>query len=159
MSRNQSMTAEWTLDRTLWSELLRVSSELSWRRVELYVKNSNRIPSDDTGVYLIGTCPPFHALKTLGAYTILYAGQVKSTSRGLRTRFLEHIREPSAKMKVYLNCFYPKVDFWYTLIEDPSRIDELEVLLVETLKPPCNMIAAPGSSALIARLGDTKPIR
>ena len=88
------MTAGWTLDRTLWNELLRVSKELSWRRVELYVQNSYRIPVDNTGVYLIGTRPPFQALKSLEAYTILYAGQVKSSARGLRTRFLEHIRKP-----------------------------------------------------------------
>lgn len=157
MSRTRSSTG-WSPEKRLWSELVRVSGDLSWKRVVLDSSRSHRIPKEDTGVYLICSCPPFEALKSLTTYTVLYAGQVKSNKRGLRTRFLEHIRKPNAKLRLFLDCYYPAVHFWFALAYEPSHIDALESLLIATFNPPCNTIEAPGSSTLMARIGAPQSI-
>ena len=152
MGRTRSSTIGWSPEKNLWNELIRVSKNLSWKKIKLDLSSSHRV-SKQIGVYLICACHPYEAVKGLKAYTVLYTGQVKSEDRGLRTRFLEHIKKPNAKLKLYLNCYYPDVHFWFAHVDKPTQIDELEALLVETFNPPCNSIGAPGSSALVARLG------
>ena len=157
MSRTRN-TVGWSPEKELWKELVRVSGDLAWKRVNLDSSHSHRIPKQDTGVYLICAPPPSEAVKMLNAYTVLYAGQVKSQSRGLQTRFLEHIRTPTAKLRLFMDCYYPRLHFWFALVHDPSQIDSLESLLIETFNPPCNTIGAPGSSLLLARLGTPRLI-
>ena len=157
MSRRRN-TVGWSPEKELWEELVHVSGDLAWKRVNLDSSHSHRIPKQVTGVYLICAPPPFEAVKMLNAYTMLYAGQVKSQSRGLQTRFLEHIRTPTAKLRLFMDCYYPRLHFWFALVHDPPQIDSLESLLIETFNPPCNTIGAPGSSTLIARLGTPRPL-
>ena len=152
------MTVGWSPEKKLWNELVRIGASLSWKRVDLDSSRSHRIPEKDTGVYLICASAPSEAVKTLNACTVLYAGQVKSSRRGLRTRFLEHIKKPTARLKSFLDCYYPKVHFWFACVREPAEIDELEGLLIGVFNPPCNEIGAPGTSVLTARLGIPKPI-
>ena len=158
MSPSRFKSVGWSPEKKLWNELVSVSGDIQWKRVDLNSSRSHRIPKQDTGVYLICAHPPSEAVKGLNAYTVLYGGQVKSPNRGLRARFLEHIRRPSAKLRLYLDCYYPAVHFWFALLREPSEINALESLLIEVFNPPCNSIQAPGSSTLLARLGTPRPI-
>lgn len=159
MSRSHSPASGWSPNRKLWDELGALSKDLSWKKVEFDRNRSHLVSNNDRGVYLICASPPIETISVINAYTILYAGQVKSRNRSLRTRFLEHIRNPNPQLKLFLDCYYPIIHFWFATVQDQSRIDELEVLLVETFNPPCNSISAPGTKALLARLGTGRTIR
>lgn len=148
----------WTPSRELWSELSTVAQGLIWRRVDMNLNRADGVPKEKTGVYLICAGPPGETFSQLSPYTVLYAGQVKSRSRGLRTRFREHIRHPQPKLRLYMACYQPRVDFWYAMASEPERIDALEILLIDIFNPPCNNISAPGAAALRARLGTARPI-
>jgi len=152
MSLTKQRFHGWSCDKNLWDELERLGKSLSWTKVPSDQNASHRVP-DGIGVYLICASPPADSVKKLKAYTVLYAGQVKSPSRGLRTRFLEHINQPTELIQLFRNCYYPNFDFWFSAVKDSSRINELENILIETFKPPCNIKRAPGSSILLARLG------
>ena len=159
MNHSQQKSVGWSSERDLWNELVRVTGDLKWKKVGLDAGSSHRIPKDGTGVYLICASPPLEAVNAIGAYTVLYAGQVNSRNRGLHTRFLEHIRRPSQRLRTYLNCFYPTVDFWFAIVHEPAEINLLETLLIKTFNPPCNPIGAPGSQTLLARFGTPRRIR
>lgn len=153
MERRQSLAHGWSPERKLWDELGRLSTDLSWKRVAFDPNRASRISMNQRGVYLICASPPVEAIEAINAYTVLYTGQVKSLTHGLRARFLEHIRTPSPQLKLFLECYYPAVHFWFTAVDDRSKIDDLEALLRETFNPPCNAIRAPGTQVLLARLG------
>lgn len=155
----RSLTPGWSPERRLWNELENLSGTLFWKKVELDRNRAHLVSESDQGVYLICASPPVQTINAINAYTILYAGQVKSRNRSLRTRFLEHIRNPSPQLKLFLDCYYPSVHFWFTAVRDQSTIDGLEALLVETFNPPCNSIRAPGTQTLLARLGIGRIIR
>lgn len=158
MPRSSYSTPGWSPDETLWNELAKISGDLVWKKVEFATSYSHLVPDRKIGVYLICANAPKEIMKQLGAYTVLYAGQVKSQERGLRARFLEHVKNPKTKLKWYIKCYYPNIHFWFAHVDDTSRIDELETLLIEVFNPPCNSISAPSSSAIIARLGAGQPI-
>ena len=143
----------WSYQKNLWDELERLGKSLSWTKVPSDPNVSHRVPKNDIGVYLICASPPADSVKSLNTYTVLYAGQVNSFHRGLRTRFLDHINKPTELIRLFRHCYYPNFDFWFSVVKDSSRINELENLLIETFKPPCNINKAPGSSTLLARLG------
>ena len=142
----------------MWNELEALGRDLSWRKVTLEPDRGHLLPNGKRGVYLIGASPPARSLNVINAYTVLYVGQVKSPRRSLRDRFLEHVRRPATKLKVFLDCYYPAVHFWYAVLNDASRIDTLETLLMETFRPPCNSIRAPGAQAFLARIGKGRAI-
>ena len=146
----------WSCDKNLWDELERLGKSLSWTKVPSDRNASHRVP-DGIGVYLICASPPADSVEMLKAYTVLYAGQVKSPRRGLRTRFLEHINRPAELIRLFRDCYYPNFDFWFSVVKDSSRINDLENILIKTFQPPCNIQGAPGSS-LRARLGVGKRI-
>lgn len=148
----------WSPSRELWSELSVVAHGLDWRRVDMNLNRADGVPREETGVYLICAGPPGGIFSQLAPYTVLYAGQVKSQSRGFRTRFREHIRHPRPNLRLYMSCYQPRVDFWYAMASDPERIDALEILLIDIFNPPCNNISAPGAAALRVRLGTTRPL-
>ena len=153
MSPARSSNTGWSSERKLWTELEQLSNGLLWKKVIFEPDREHLLPDSDRGVYLICATPPIESLSVVSAYTILYAGRVKSSHRSLRDRFLEHIRRPSAKLKIFVDCYYPTLHFWYATEERQSRIDALEILLIETFRPPCNSIRAPGTRAFLARLG------
>ena len=153
MSLTKQRFHGWSYQKELWDELERLGRSLSWTKVPSDPNASHRVPKNDIGVYLICASPPADPVKPLNTYTVLYAGQVNSSHRGLRTRFLEHINKPTELIRLFRNCYYPNFDFWFSVVNDSSRINELESLLIETFKPPCNIKKAPGSSTLLARLG------
>ena len=151
----------WSPDRTLWTTLEGLGRALSWRRVDLDPSRSHLVSASD-GVYLIAARPPSRAMAEIGFYTVLYAGQVKSMqsiSRNLRVRFCEHISRPNPKLRLFIDCFYPAVHFWFAVTHDRSLIDQLETLLIRTFNPPCNTIDAPGAKVLLARIAAGQPIR
>lgn len=148
----------WSPDPGLWAALSRKTGGIAWKRVDFSPSLTHRVPKQDAGVYLICARPPARALETIKTYTVLYAGQVKSRARGLRTRFLEHIQRPSPKLRLFLRCFNPELDFWYAVSSDELEIDTLETLLIDTFNPPCNNISAPRASAIRARVGVPRPI-
>lgn len=153
MSLTKQRFHGWSYQKELWDELERLGKSLSWKKVPSDPNSSHLVPENDIGVYLICASPPANSVKSLKAYTVLYAGQVNSFDRGLRTRFLEHIKKSTEIIRLFRNCYYPNFDFWFSIVKDSSRINELESLLIETFKPPCNIKKAPGSSTLLARLG------
>ena len=153
-----SLAPGWSGERALWIELARAGQNLPWKHEPLDSTRSHLIPPGDIGVYLICSPPPEQVLDTLPVCTVLYAGQVYSERRGFRTRFLEHIQRPAPKLRVYLRCYFPGVEFWYASVRDHARRNSLETLLIETLNPPCNSIQAPGSTKLLARIGRPAPI-
>lgn len=155
---NRLKSNGWSSEPPIWQELAGLTQLLSWKRIPFDSSRSHRVPEHDTGVYLICVSPPFGTLKKLNAYTVLYAGQVKSHIRGFRTRFSEHLKRPNATLKMFLDCYYSHVDFWFAHVHDPSQIDSLEGLLIDTFNPPCNSIRAPGSLTLVARLGTARRI-
>ena len=148
----------WSPIRELWDELSRQTHTLDWKRVDFSLSRTVRVPPHDTGVYLICTRPPERVLHKAKPYTVLYAGQVKSRARGLRTRFRDHIQRPSRKLSIFLDCYQPEVDFWYATTADPSKIDSLETLLIDLFNPPCNNISAPRASGLRIGFGSPRPI-
>ena len=154
----RSLTTGWSPERRLWDKLKDLGKELSWKKVEFDPNKSHLLPEDDRGVYLICAAPPVDTINVLNAYTILYAGQVKSERRSLRHRFLEHIRHPRPKLKLFVDCYYPDVHFWFAVSHEPSKIDTLEVLLIEIFNPPCNSISAPGTKVTLARIGAGRSI-
>ena len=149
----RSLTTGWSPERGLWDKLKETGEDLSWKKVEYDPNKSHLLPGDDRGVYLICAAPPANTINALNAYTILYAGQVKGERRSLRHRFLEHIRHPKPKLKLFVDCYYPDVHFWFAVAHEPSKIDALEILLIEIFNPPCNSISAPGTKITLARLG------
>ena len=153
----RSSATGWSPNRRLWDELQNLGEGLSWRKVAFELSREHLLPGDH-GVYLICAAPPTKTIDIVKAYTILYAGRVTGSRRGLRDRFIDHIKNPSAKLKIFLDCYYPTVHFWFAAIKDLSRIDDLEILLIETFRPPCNSIRAPGTKALLARLGTGRTI-
>ena len=155
-TKSRTNDTGWSPEKELWAELERLSADQSWTKVTLDRNRSHLVSDSDPGVYLIGAAPPPRILEKVRVYAILYAGQVKT--RNLRTRFLEHIRRPNPKLKLFLDCFYPNIHFWFTTASDPSRIDALESLLIQTFNPPCNSIKAPGTRVLLARLGSARII-
>ena len=158
MSPPRFSNTGWSPERSLWSALEALGKDLSWRRVALEPDRGHLLPDSKRGVYLIGAAPPAPSLKAVSVYTVLYVGQVKSPRRSLRDRFLEHVRHPAAKLKVFLDCYYPTVHFWYAVINDASKIDTLELLLMEIFRPPCNSIRAPGTQAFLAGIGKGRTI-
>ena len=154
MSQSGFSTNGWSPDRALWCELVRVTNGLSWRNVDLDRSSRHRVP-EHSGVYAICAESPLEAQMNFNACTILYAGQSK---RCLRTRFLQHSQNPGRILQPFTSCFYPKVRFWFASVNDVSRIDEIEVLMIATFNPPCNSIQGPGASTIIAHIGTTKPI-
>ena len=148
----------WSPNREFWAELRVVAQGLRWRRVNMNLNRVDGVPKDDTGVYLICVGPPQAFLRPLCPYTVIYAGQVKSRSRGLRTRFREHIQHPRPRLRLYMSCYQPEVDFWYAMTSDAARIDALEILLIDLFNPPCNNISAPGAATLRGCLGVATPI-
>ena len=142
----------WSYQKKLWDELEHLGKNLSWKKVPSDPNASHLVPKNDIGVYLICAGPPANSVKSLNTYTVLYAGQVKSFDRGLRTRFLDHIRKPTEIIRLFRKCYFPNFDFWFSVVKDSSQINDLENLLIETFKPPCNINRAPGSSTLLARL-------
>lgn len=155
----------WGADFDRWQKLaeIEVRESLKWKKVLFLENRKEKIPEHDAGIYLICAGPPrvslfgkppLGALAQLKPYNILYAGQ---TQRSLRARFLRHIKRPSPKLAVYLKC-YNSIHFWYTVIEEPETIDDMEKLLIDSLGPPCNSIHAPRAAAVEARLGITQKI-
>lgn len=123
--------------------------------------NLNRtdgVPKRVTGVYLIRAGTPGGIFSQLAPYTGLYAGQVKSPPRDVRTRFREHTRCPQPKLHVYMSSYRPRFDSWYAMASNPDRIDALEVLLIGIVNPPCNNISVLGAAALRTRLEKPRPI-
>ena len=148
----------WSSETAIWKELFELTQLLSWNRIPFDSSRLHRVPKDKTGVYLICVRPPFGVIEKLNAYTVIYAGQVRSHIRGFRTRFSEHLNQPNPTLKTFMDCYYSHVDFWFAHVHEPSLIDSLEGLLIEAFNPPCNSIRAPGSLTLIARLGTPRPI-
>lgn len=130
----------------------------NWQRVTLNLNRADGVPKGETGVYLICAGPPGGIFSQLAPYTGLYAGQVKSPSRDVRTRFREHIQYPRPKLHVYMSSYRLRFGFWYAMASDPVRIDALQVLLFGIVNPPCNNISALGAVALRARVGTPRPI-
>ena len=151
LRENVSRPRGWSADQTLWAELNRMAPALSWKQILLDSTRSHLIPKNATGVYLICASPPVRTVQDL--YSVLYAGQVHSASHGLRARFLNHIQQPKDKLLSYLRCYFPRVDFWYTLLADAQEIDRLEALLIQVFSPPCNCRQAPGTMRLLAKIG------
>lgn len=154
----RSLNTGWSPERRLWDELRNVGKELSRRKIELDPNQSHLLPESARGVYLICASPPKNAINALGAYAILYAGQVKSRCRSLRSRFLEHISHPKPKLRLFVDRNYPDVHSWFAVAHELSRIDALEILLVEIFNPPCNSISAPGTKITLARIGAGRSI-
>ena len=147
----------WSPVRAAWQELARLNDDLTWKRADFHASRKDRVPRGETGVYLICARPPLQRTPKPPVYTVLYAGRT-TASEGLRSRFLKHIRKPNRKLDVYLRCYVPEVEFWYSVLTEDTKIGTLEVLLIDTFNPPCNSIAAPGSSAIRARIGETVPL-
>lgn len=148
----------WAAEKNFWRELEKSSDKLTWKRVPLDLSRQHLV-SKSTGVYLICAPPPDGIVSDLRLYTVLYAGQVHSKKHGLRARFREHVKKPSPKLRVFNDCYYPNVDFWFTRVSDQKQIGKIEALLIEIFNPPCNSIRAPRTQPLIARLGKRVPIR
>ena len=157
MSRKFGNSPGWSPEKIIWEKLSSISNNLSWKCVNLDKTRKHLVPGNDAGVYLMCAPPPTNTLDDLHLYTVLYAGQVKK--RGLQTRFIEHISKPNAKLRMFLDCYYPRVDFWFAIVHEHTEIDELETFLIDTFDPPCNNIGAPGSRTILARLGEAKPFR
>ena len=150
----------WSPERNLWTTLQGLGGHLSWTRVDLDPNRSHLVSASD-GVYLIAACPPSSAMSAIGLYTVLYAGQVNSVhtpSRNLRVRFREHIKKPNPKLRMFIDCYFPAVHFWFAALYDKSLIDQMEGLLIRTFNPPCNTIDAPGAKVLLARIAAGKRI-
>ena len=154
MNQRSFFTNGCSPDKALWCELESITNGLSWKNISLDQSKKHRIPKK-SGVYIICAEFPLQAIKNFNACIILYAGQSKSC---LRTRFLQHSQRPGQKLKPYISCFYPRIQFWFAPISDVSLINKTEGLLIAAINPPCNSIQAPGAHAIIARIGTTKPI-
>lgn len=155
MNPHYSIPRSWSPAKELWSELNRISGDITWSRVKFDENSSHVIPVKSKGVYLICADTPRDVLQTIGLKTVLYAGKSETC---LKSRFLYHIRSPNWKLKVYLESFIPDTFFYYSKVNDTSRIGELENLLIQTFNPPCNSISGPGTSFLLARIGPPRAI-
>ena len=111
---------------------------------------------ETSGVYVICARPPYPTTLGRAAYTVLYAGKVRRLPRTLRARFVEHCDRPTPILRPLLLCFHPNVHFWWSSVADSEEIDRTETLLIESFNPPANMIRAPGTAVLLARLGRTR---
>lgn len=90
--------------------------------------------------------------------TVIYAGQASSLRSGLRSRFQHHRKKPKPLLDRYLRCFGATTEFWYAEVLGAAELNRIEALLIETFNPICNDIAAPGSSAFLATIGDPIPV-
>lgn len=146
----------WSSEKKLWSELTKFSQDLKWKKVAFDLNCEYLLPDHCGGVYLICAAAPQNVVTEIGAYTILYVGKV--TSRSLRARFREHVGKPNPKLEQFVDCYYPSIHFWFSVLSDDSRISAIESLIKETFNPPCNSISPPGTRVLLARIGAEVPI-
>lgn len=146
----------WSSEQRLWNELRTLVRDLTWTRVAFDLNCADLLPERRNGIYLICAAPPRDAVTAVGAYTVLYVGKV--TRRRLRARFRDHVGKPNPKLEQFVDCYYPDIHFWFSVLSDVSRIDTLESLLRETFNPPCNSISPPGTRVLLARIGIGVPI-
>ena len=144
----------WSPEKGIWEELKQLCKEATWACVPLDKRRKDSIPSD-TGVYLMCVRPPVPELKAIKLYTVIYTG--KTEERGLRTRFLEHAKNPTDRLRAFIKCYDNKVDFWY-FVTDKENIGQMEKWLYEAFRPPCNVISPPSSPAIKARLGQFRTI-
>ena len=147
----------WAADAKLWQELHRLAAKYSWTRIAFDSNLAVNVP-ETPGVYVICAHAPYPTKLGRTAYTVLYAGKVRRLPRTLRARFVEHCKRPNPALRPFLLCFHPKVHFWWSSIADSEEVDQIETLLVESFNPPANMIRAPGTGVLLARLGQTRPV-
>ena len=157
MPLTNSRPTGWTADAKLWQELHRIAANYSWARIAFDSNLAVNVP-EAPGVYLICAHPPYPTKLGRAAYTVLYAGKVQRPPRTLRARFLEHCKRPKPALRPFLLCFHPNVHFWWSSIADAEEVDQIETLLIESFNPPANMIRAPGTAVLLARLGQTRPV-
>ena len=143
----------WSTCSELWSELVHVTKDLDWKKIDFNRDSSHRIPKDSNGVYLICARSP---VKATSAYTVIYVGQVNRFR--LRDRFLEHVKNPGEKLQQFISCFFPNLDFWYARVSELTTIGEIETLLIDAFNPPCNRRRGPRANAIMARIGTTKLI-
>ena len=143
----------WSTCKELWSEVVHVTKDLEWKKIDFNRNSSHRIPKDSNGVYLICARSP---VKTMSAHTVIYIGQVNRFR--LRARFLEHVNNPGEKLQQFKSCFFPNLDFWYARVNELTKIDEIENLLIAAFNPPCNRRRGPRANAIMARFGTTKLI-
>jgi len=148
----------WSCEKSLWDRLESLGKDLSWRKVKFYPDNISKVPAKKRGVYLICAYPPVNLLKNIGAYTILYAGQVKSHHRGFQNRFSEHIKGRGTLISSFNKCYYPNLDFWFSCISEDSLIDEIESLIIDVFRPPCNKIRGHSSQYIPALLKNSRRI-
>ena len=139
----------WALRLKQWEQLSNSLGSRDWKRVSLHPDYQDGIPKAP-GVYVIcGTpripdCRPFKSL-----FDVIYAGQARS----LRRRFLEHCYTPKSELLEARASLRPELDFWFWEA-DQSDLCRLESMLIKTLGPTANAIAAP---AIKARLGEPVP--
>lgn len=155
----------WKADLSRWKELAKVGirENLKWKKVNFLENRKDSIPERDAGIYLIcagpprvslSEEPPCEVLASLKLYNVLYAGK---TTRGLRARFLEHIKRPPRMLAEYRKC-YDSMHFCYAVIGEPEVIKEMEFLLIDSFGPPCNSIRSPGADVIEAHFGATETI-
>jgi len=148
----------WTLDRSLWTELREMMSDLSWRHARCSILEKGHIPKSG-GVYVF-CARPGHPIglrrqraRRLLEYLInaVYVGQATS----LRSRFTRHCEDPMRPMAKVRSCFGLTMEFWFVRIPEQDRRNQLESLLIECLGPIANRQAGP--STFPGRVGTGRP--
>ena len=117
--------------------------ELKWRKIKFSKTNYNEIPTT-TGLYCFVVIPPIPDF-FITRY-LFYIGKASGTN--FRSRYKNYIDEMNgigigkqkARIKVeeMLNDYYDDIFFFYSEINDPDVIKELENKLLDTFFPYVN---------------------
>ena len=145
------MNYGWTLRKGSWDKLIAATNNRAWRSVAFSKFDKAQVPTDG-GVYIFcvkpmkgSSDPRFRSL-----LNGVYVGQAVN----LRKRFDDHLRKPMDPLRAVRACFSTTLEFWFTRVNSPEELCNLESLLIECLGPAANRQSGP---TLKGRVGEAQP--
>ena len=148
----------WQHDPELWARIpmdLRDSS--AWKSVSFVENEAVLVPVAKPGIYCFCTSPAGRKvaarLRTNDLFSQLFTPIYIGKTDNLQRRFLEHCRNPSAKLREARRCFGASMQFWFhRLIIERLRADE--AILIRCFGPTANE----KEESIIGVLGEPIPV-
>lgn len=132
----------WQHDTQLWSHVpadLRDSN--AWSSVGFVENEAVLVPAGQSGIYFVCTSPVGRRMRPESRrhdlFSILFTPIYIGKTDNLRRRFLEHCRNPSAKLNAFRRCFGASMQFWYHR-RMADHLGSDEAILIRCFGPTAN---------------------
>ena len=144
----------WQSDSEVWKL---ISKDLllgeSWRYVGFSELDAVSVPMGEAGIYMICATPMRHRFSLTGqsgnVFTNLLTPVYIGKTTNLRDRFLNHCRNPSARVRDAGLCYGESLVFWFHRLPE-ERISHEEAVLIKCFGPPANG----REEVIVASMGD-----